>query len=445
MRRVHRKKSSLDFILPFLILVSLGVIGVMGFQLWNNWGNQGKADAYFYVVDGRARILPYGQSEWDNAFSGTKLLIGDSLKTSPLGRVVMNFFNETIIRMDRDTAISLVDLSNDIDSEEIYLSLDNGSIWVAGIKSEGVKDSTYQVRTKNMLVTATGTVFAVESTDAQVVRVLDGDVNVDIYVKSGEDERIADSINVGIGQQLTLDDAAIKAFEENNSISVLSAISDEFKDTEWYKWNIREDRDPTDFSVASGDLMLDEEDASGDVGNDEMDDESDSEGESDDDTDNDEVANEDADSEGETEDEDSESLLSLEAPVITGPSFTVTDDSSFQLSGTVQSGVAKVEVAHNGEGYVLGAFEKGDTSWSYNVNESFGNLVEGANTYTVYAYDEDGNRSSADTLIITYNKPDVEEEETTDETGDEPVSEDEETVSDEEPTAEGETAVSYGF
>ncbi|MBD3327955.1 hypothetical protein GF340_01480 [Candidatus Peregrinibacteria bacterium] len=437
MRRVHRKKSSLDFILPFLILVSLGVIAVMGFQLWNNWGNQGKADAYFYVVDGRARILPYGQSEWDNAFSGTKLLIGDSLKTSPLGRVVMNFFNETIIRMDRDTAISLVDLSNDIDSEEIYLSLDNGSIWVAGIKSDGVKDSTYQVRTKNMLVTATGTVFAVESTDAQVVRVLDGDVNVDIYVKSGEDERIADSINVGVGQQLTLDDAAIKAFEENNSISVLSAISDEFKETEWYKWNIREDKAPTDFSVASGDFMLNEEDASGDV-TDEDNDESEDEV----DEDNDEDNNEDNDEEEQTE-EESESLLSLEAPVISSPSFTVTDKSSFQISGTVQSGVAQVEVVHNGEGYMLGAFEKGDTSWSYNVNESFGNLVEGANTYTVYAYDEDGNRSEADTLIISYDKPDVEEETVDDETAAEELAAEEEPTTDVE--EEDDPGISYGF
>jgi hypothetical protein len=115
------------------------------------------------------------------------------------------------------------------------------------------------------------------------------------------------------------------------------------------------------------------------------------------------------------------------------------------LSGTVQSGVAKVEVAHNGEGYILGAFEKGDTSWAYNVNESFGNLVEGANTYTVYAYDDDGNRSEADTLIITYNKPEVEEEDSAGDSNEETTAEEEPIPAEEPATDEDAPGISYGF
>jgi len=81
MRRVNRLQRPVDFLLPFLVLVSIGIIGVMAFQVWQNWDKQGKADVYFYVIGGKAKILPYGQAEWNNAYSGTKLLLGDALKT----------------------------------------------------------------------------------------------------------------------------------------------------------------------------------------------------------------------------------------------------------------------------------------------------------------------------------------------------------------------------
>jgi len=130
----------LDYILPFLVLVSIGVIGVLGFQLWSNWDQQGKGDVYFYVAEGKAKLLPYGQTDWDNAFSGTKLLLGDSIKSSMVGKVVLEFFNGTIIRMNDDTAVTLADLTKTADKEIIVVNLDNGSVWVNGQKSAGVKE-----------------------------------------------------------------------------------------------------------------------------------------------------------------------------------------------------------------------------------------------------------------------------------------------------------------
>ncbi len=125
MRKFNRK-SPLDFILPFLILLSVGVVGILGYQIWQNWDKSGKADAYFYVVEGKAKVLPFGKAEWENAYSGTKILLGDSLKTSVLGKLAVVFFNGTVARLGNDTSATLNDLTKSFDSEKIVMNLNNG-------------------------------------------------------------------------------------------------------------------------------------------------------------------------------------------------------------------------------------------------------------------------------------------------------------------------------
>lgn len=403
MRRVQRRKKPLDYLLPFLILISLGVIIVLGFQLIMNWGKQGEGDVYFYIAEGKAKVLPYGNTDWDNAYSGTKLLLGDSLKTSFGSRAVLEFFNDTIIRMGEDTAVSLNDVTKTSDNETIVLNMDNGMVWVNGQKSAGVREAVYEVRTKNMKVVATGTVFEVESDVVQVVRVFDGEVKVDVVVDSQGTERVVDTIPVGVGQEVYLDDAAINAFADNKSPSVLNAVDDEFKDTAWYKWNILEDSSPTDYSVSSkaeyDEFISDDEDVDDEL----MDDESDEE-------DTDDEADDDS------SDDDEEDLQNnlVKAPEITGPSDTTTTTGKLTISGTVGSNVTEIivesEVDGNLDKYSLSQFKQGDSSWSYNVSESFNNIAPGENVYKVYAYDEDGNESAPAKITITYDKDKVEVE-----------------------------------
>lgn len=397
MRRIRRQqpKTLLDYVLPFLLLVSIGIIGVIGFQVWSQWNQQGKADAYFYVAEGNAKILQYGETDWSNAFSGTKLLIGDSLKTLSSGRTVVDFFNGTLVRMENDTAITLEDLVKTSDRELIKLELENGMIWLNGKKSVGVREARYEVHTSHLNVKAKGTAFAVESTSVEAVRVFEGEVSVDITIGSGSAKRVAQTISVSVGQELILDEAALRAFEENKSPSLLKAISDEFKNGSWYSWNIQQDASPTDFSLPparSGDEEEEEDDAEDE--NVEEDEE-----EASDESDEDEVNNEFGDSE-------------TGKPSITSPTFTSTRESSFILSGSVPSGTAKVEVVAKGDGYtstyVLSKFISGSTTFSYNVSAATGNFKPGENTYSVYAYDGEGKKGEPATVVITYEKEKVE-------------------------------------
>lgn len=386
MRRVHRRKRPIDYILPFLVLLSIGVIGVMALQVWQSWNKQGEADVFFYIAEGKAKVLPYGQTDWDNAFSGTKLLLGDALKTSRGGRVVIEFFNDTRVRLSEDTAVTLSDVSKTSERETIALNLDNGSVWVNGQKSAGVRESHYEVRTPNLLVKAEGTVFEVENDRSQVVRVFEGDVKVDILIDEGGQDRVADTISVGVGQEIVIDDATLRAFGDNETPSVLKAVSDDFKSSEWYRWNNKEDRFPTDFNFSgdSGSMeFMDTEES--------LDTQEDGETQETEEGEEEDVAN-------------NPEFGDFEAPKITSPTSTTVTQNSFKLAGTASPKTAKVIVNSALGDYELSQFKEGDTTWSYNISESFGNLKKGENLYKVYAEDADGNRSAPATITITYGE-----------------------------------------
>jgi len=415
MRRIQRRKKPVDYLLPFLVLISLGVIAVLGFQLWSSFSKQGKADAYFYVVEGRAKMLPFASAEWENAFSGTKLLVGDALKTLPNAKTVLEFFNGTVIRMSGDSAITLADLSKANDRESILINLDNGKVWVKGQKSEGVKIAAYEVRTRSLLVKAVGTVFEVENSDTEErVRVMDGDVSVDVFVPVGDSERVAQTIKVGVGQEIAIDEATLKAFSENKEPSVLKALADDFESSEWYLWNLKEDQNPTNFrELFDSGAMIDSQ-ASGEaissvnLSTEVTDTTSDQNPAADEDEINNEAGSED-DSDG----------GGPAKPVITGPAETTTSTGKLQLQGTVKEGTVKVvvrsEINGKKENYLLSKFKQGDTEWSYNLAPGYGNIKPGENKYEVYAFNQDGEKSEPAEIVINY---DVSETEITDELAD---------------------------
>lgn len=392
MRRIQRRKSPIDYFFPFLILVSIGIIVVMSLQLWSTWSSGTKADVYFYVADGKAKLLPYGQTDWDSAYSGTRLLLGDSLKTSSFGRLVMDFFNGTIVRIGPDTAVTLADVTKNSDWEKISLNLENGMLWLNGKKSAGVKEAIYEVRTANLLVKAKGTVFEVENIGVETVRVFDGDVEVDVILNFDGKERIVDTVSLGIGQELSIDDATLRAYSQNKKPSIRNAMNDDFKLMEWYIWNTAEDDNPTDFSKppSTFDDIVDETPATDDV-SDGLDD-----GELD------------ANNNMQNDEE-------LAPPLILQPVNKVVKDEELVISGQAPRGAVKMIVENSSGGvsdsYTLGGYVAGDATFKYTASVKLGNLKSGKNIYKVFAVDADGNRSEPAEIEITLEKEVVEIEE----------------------------------
>lgn len=394
MRRI-RRKSPLDYLLPFLILVGIGVVVILAFQLWSNFQKQSKADVYFYIVEGRAQVLPYGQQSWDRAFSGTKFLQGDSLKTSAAGKAVLEFFNGTLIRLGDDTTMTLKDLVKEPERENITAYLESGTLWVNGHKSEGVKEAFYQVETPHLMVKAKGTTFAVENKNAEIVRVLDGTVTVDIKVIVDGKERIVNAapLSVGVGQEIVLDSASLKAFENNENPSILQGLSDEFKQSEWYSWNVNEDRSPSEFGSlqdgASETQLADTQETSQTS------------------------ATTQETSQLTQENTQETQTVASDMLGITQPSSanTTIQTDRYTISGTAVSGVAKIvveqEVGSNTSSYTLQKFKAGDSTWVYNISAATGNLQPGKNVYRFIAQDASGKKSEPAEITITYEKSSV--------------------------------------
>ncbi len=416
MRRTYRKKS-VGYLLPFLIFVGFGVISVLAFQLWSNLQNS-YGDVFFYIVSGRARILPYGVSEWESAYSGTKLLTGDSLKTSKDGRIVMQFFNGTQVRLGEDTEVSLVDLNKRSDSEKIVLALEHGKIWLNKVRTEDVKTSLLDVHTSHMVVRDVGTVFEVEQDETEAARVLKGSLKIDLLANEQNKKDVAETVDVGVGQEIDVDSALLKSLQNHENPSVLLAVRDDFRASDWYQWNMNEDVNPTDFAhVAASSPVKGQDaaqtkitDASQTRPAEHLQQQTAAAGQSF--IDKSATAQSTQDAAKKQSTDQSAFSVKLEAPVITYPAAgeTGTDQTKVVVHGKVGQGTAKIMVSQKvagktpgkSEEYTLSKFKAGDSTFAYTLAESYKNYAPGLNVYSFYVLDEKGKRSNPATIRVTY-------------------------------------------
>lgn len=322
------------------------------------------SEVFLYVAEGEARIMPFGIDEWQTAHSSTRILQGDALQSSHSGKVVLEFYDGTIVRMGADTELVLNKILDEPDKDEFELHLKSGDLWVKKPKTMSGASSVL-VDMDDIAVKAVGTVFALrkKGSDHQV-RVMQGTVSVDVF-KFDDERSSVDSFDVGVGQEALIDSVALDDFRQYQRPYVLDALSDVFKNEDWYKWNLNEDAAPTDFSGKGGDTKV-----------------------------------------------ISDGFVDVDAPdvpVITSPdtlTFT-TKEKTFTIQGTASSDTAQIIVTHKGFGlvdtHVLSQFKLGDEDWSYKVNADLDNLLEGKNTYSVVAVDEVGNKSDAVILTVNYS------------------------------------------
>ncbi len=366
------------------------MIVILAFQLFGAF--QGKTgDVYFYVVQGNAKILPYGTSEWQDAFSGTKLLAGDSVKTLQGGRMVLQFYNGSVVRLDQDSGITLVDVAKRSGDEKIALNLDFGAAWVNRVITEDTKTSKFELKTDHMLVKDVGNIIEVEKAEAtDVVRVLKGAIKVDIYANDDNKNEVADTQDVGVGQELYLDPATLKSFKNHENPSALIAIRDEFKGSSWYSWNVQEDETATDFArqpkqnvLTGGTSLQTQASSQTQVGG------------------------------SATQNSGSQTVQQTQSNQV--PKVTITSPAQpevtintgkLTISGTVSSGTAKIFVtqtlAGTLENYQLQKFKAGDPTFTYNLAESYGNLKQGDNTYVFYGVDADGRKGTSVAQVVVH-------------------------------------------
>ncbi len=383
MRRYRRRTRS-QYLLPFIILISLGVFLILAFQLWGSFFPTVKGDALYYLPEGRSKVLSFGTTEWGNIYNGTKVKLGDSVKTLHGAKGVLQFYDGTIVRLDEDTQITLIDIADKNDYQEILVYLNGGKAWINKPKQNVVRKTNFVITTNYASYTDTGTVFDLEKLNDEILHVMKGQVQVDILENAEGKTRTIESIPVGIGQQIVLSDAVMQEFYQRQSPSVLSALDPIFQTSNWYLWNNKEDENPTDFSKHSGETLLDNE-STPDIST--------------------------------TADTSSNTLelpkSDLAAPIMISPKSTtiLAAKDSQSLSGKVAEGTKRLLLKQSLAGdtevqkILINTLDISKLTWDYQVSTQKGNLKPGKNVYDFVGIDENARETEALHVEIDYQAP----------------------------------------
>jgi len=394
--------DTFKYIFPFLLLIVLGIVFVLGFRLLYSyfWASGGDG-AYLYVVEGQAQIKMWGTDDYVKAYDGTRVLQGDEVYVARDSKVVVDFYDQMVVRLGGGTEVVFNEIYDEGGEIEVDAILKNGEMWVNKTSADGA-GSDLSVLTGDVLVKTSisgGVIFDVENLDdAEVVRVFYGEVEADVYSQNGG--TVVDHVVIDEGNQAIFDQAVLGRFWKFQAPNVIENITSDFLGTSWYSWNLLEDENPSDYfaeEVEEEKVVEPEEAVEPEVVE--------------------EVVEEEVEViEPEVVEPEPVELGPLSTPSILEVNGQVWEDSMFEegveveaepikVVGTV-SGAEKVVV----NGYTLQRFEpvEGEESIVYWMSQEYENLSEGENIYEVYALALDGTRSASFFFKIVYN-PSVEE------------------------------------
>lgn len=371
----YRRGRTVDFVLPFLILVCLGVILVLIFQLYFTWKEENEVtlrnQVFLYYDDGRASLFPWGAEQWSKAYSGSLVLEGDRVKTDAGTSLVLSFFNGAVVRLDENTIVTYHTFS-DVDGVQVFsLDLESGRLW---INEDALDDSVvhFSVTMGDLVATSTGTVFEVtRSSTEKIVRVLSGSVQADIFesvVYDLQTQTPITSQTIGVGQQITLSTSVKARLLAREQVSLLDSLDDDWKTSAWYLWNIQEDASPTDFAALlkqKQTMIIPTQDAL--------------------------IVT---------------PSVSLPTLTLTNPSNSpfVVDGTQFYITGTASSDIVKVIVTtylnDQTDVYALKKFVAGSGEWSYGAALVYGNLEVGDTKYVIVGEDAHGLQSEPLEVVL---------------------------------------------
>jgi len=394
--------GTFKFIFPFLLLIVIGIMAVFGLKLIYSYFLAGDKDAVFlYVVEGQAQIKLWGTEDYVKAYDGTRILQGDEVFVAKDSRVVVEFFDGTIVRLAGGTDVVFNEIYKDRSGLEVQVVLASGDVWVNKTSLSGANTNFY-VLTDNVLVqpVEVGAIFGVGNVGGiEVVRVVRGSVDIDVYSENGG--TTVDHITVEEGSQALFDREKLERFWKFQAPNVVEDISVRFVESPWYVWNLIEDEEPTDFGVeeVAVEVVSQVEETPAEQPAEQP-----------------EQPAEQPEVSPEPKAQPVLNLGPLTTPVITEVNGVAWTSDMFEEGLKVQGEPIKVEGNVSGasslfvNGYQLQKFEsrEGQESFVYWMKEEYVNLVSGENVYEVYALAPDGTRSNSVFFKVIY-EPKAEE------------------------------------
>jgi len=357
-------RSFKDYFLPFLIILSIGIIAVLSVRMWGLVENEeggslslsGKAE--LMEISGEVEVyLPAAQA-WKITNETTSLNAGESVRTSSESDATLEFDDGSVLTLANSSELKIVELQNSISKKEIKLTLQKGSVGIV-------------VGTMNANFEISGNFLKIQDADGKFLLNLNEEKNTVTAIEGGFTAVVLDAKNsknpelknfvVETGETLEISERRINLLRIGGEIDLVKTTPDEIKHSKIY------------LAMTEGILE--------DVEN---------------------LENPEINESGEN---NQEVLANLSAPlIVTGDGDISAAIDPVRITGKVSPEIVKVEVAfENAKAFALSQFKEGGGKWSYNASRSFGNLKAGANNYTVVGYDVEGNKTPPASFRITFS------------------------------------------
>lgn len=368
MRPLPPRRSSKDYLLPFFIIISLGVIATLLVQLWGMWGDDGEnslglsGKAELTEISGDVEVFLPAASAWKITSEAANLNPGESVRTGADSSAVLSFDDGSVIALASSSEVEITDLQNSITKKSVKLTLVRGTTAVM----VGTMHADFEI---------TSEFLKIHDTDGQFLLQIDGSENIASAIDGGfvatvldpQNEKASELKNFVVegGETIEISERRVNLLRIGGEIDVVKATLKEILNSDFYLATTNK-------------------------------------------------SNEDAENEDINPDEtttDAERDV-LPAPFITtgGGNISAVDE-PVKVSGKVSPKIVKVEVMFENEAaFALSQFEANSGDWSYNASRDFGNLNIGVNNYTIIGYDEAGGVTPTANFQIRFNPEGVEEE-----------------------------------
>ncbi len=391
--RRNRGRSKAGYIFPFLILVGLIVVVILIFNFIRlMFSPSAAAGASVHLVNGDVQLKVWGTEDFFALRSDTMVRPGDRLVTGNGAKVIVEFFDGTLVRLGESSDV-VFEVMEEGEDPVVELLLARGELWVNRVY-KNTEGTALKVKMSDVAVLAEkASVFALQSdTSSQVVRVLNSfddrsGALVEVYDTDFED--VLETEEVSIAQEVEFDAKILAGYRDFKSPTVLKGLAAEFQDSDWYDWNLKEDRNPTQFEIVVGGTenvgLIPVEEETRELENEEASEEED--------LDKEELVEEIEDSGTFA----APKLVSVSGGAANAEGVYVVANNPAVISGTV-SGANQIVV----NGYALQKFTPGSGAWTYYANADFGLMKEGENVFEVYAVDTAGKKSGLLNFKVLY-------------------------------------------
>jgi hypothetical protein len=371
-------RSGKDYLLPFLIIVSIGVIAALLIRLWGLWGDDegsglalsGKAELSD-IKGGVEVYLPAAQA-WKITNDAASLSTDEGVQTDADGSATLTFDDGSVVSILGSSELKIDSLQNSLTKKEVQLSLARGSVGVVA----GTMNADLSIANDFLRVSDAGGKFLISIDEKETLAsAVEGGFTATILDNQNPKNPDLKNFVVESGETLEISERRVNLIRIGAEIDLIKSTPEEILSSEIY------------LALAEGIALPESEELAPAEEEKEL---------------NPDLVTTDAERD------------TLPAPlVITGNGNVKAVTDPVRVSGKVSPKIAKVEVAfEDAAAFALSRFEAGSGDWSYNAARDFSNLKVGINNYTVIGYDADGNKTPATNFQITFNPEGVPEEET---------------------------------